>query len=108
MRAVAPVKLGEYLLCGLPVVGAAAIGDTARAIDAGVFADDRAGDDAMAERILGDWLPRREAMRAAARAVGVADFSLDRSVRDYRAALEAFGRSSSISATSRGPFAARE
>ncbi len=81
-RAISPVKLGEYLLCGLPVIGTAAIGDTAPAVEAGVLLDEGAGPNAAAE-----WFARqfgnRRAVAQRARDVGCEHFSLERSVSDY-------------------------
>lgn len=87
VQGVAPVKLGEYLLCGVPAVGNAAVGDTAAAIAAGVFFDDRAGPAAAAQWLVDDVLPDRAAFRSRARAVGTDGFSLRRSVEDYLAAI---------------------
>ncbi|HEX6376625.1 MAG TPA: glycosyltransferase, partial [Allosphingosinicella sp.] len=78
VQGVAPVKLGEYLLCGVPTVGNAAVGDTAAALAAGVFLDDRAGAATAALWLVDEVLPRREAYRARARAVGLPGFSLRR------------------------------
>jgi glycosyltransferase involved in cell wall biosynthesis len=91
MRAVAPIKLAEYLLCGLPVVGTKDIGDTSYAQQEGVFFDDGAGLGAAAEWVDRLILPRREEFRQRARSVGVSRFSLERSVQDYRAALGKVG-----------------
>lgn len=88
MRAAAPVKLGEYLLCGVPVVGTAAVGETAAAVAAGVFLDEAAGPDAAARWIQDKVLPCREKISSTARAVGIAHFSLDRSVADYLRAFD--------------------
>lgn len=87
MQAVAPVKLGEYLLCGVPAVGNAAVGDTASATEAGVFFADEAGPAAAARWLIEEILPRREEYRARARAIGVERFSLRRSVDDYLEAV---------------------
>ena len=87
MQGVAPVKLGEYLLCGVPAVGNPAVGDTASAKAAGLFFEDAAGADAAARWLVEEVLPRREAYRERARAAGVAGFSLRRSVEDYLAAI---------------------
>lgn len=88
-RGVAPVKLSEYLLCGVPVVGTAAIGDTGAAREAGMFFDDREGMAAAAEWVLGTILPDRERSRQTARQVGVDNFSLRRSIADYLNAIMA-------------------
>jgi glycosyltransferase involved in cell wall biosynthesis len=87
VQGVAPVKLGEYLLCGVPAVGNAAVGDTEAAIAAGVFLDDGAGPAAAARWMVEEVMPRREEYRARARAVGTERFSLRRSIHDYLAAL---------------------
>jgi glycosyltransferase involved in cell wall biosynthesis len=90
MQAVAPVKVAEYLLCGTPVIGTAAIGDMGNAVDSGVFMDESAGYDAAAGW-LNDQLMKGKAAeyRKRARAVGLAHFSLNRAVLDYDAALKA-------------------
>lgn len=86
-QAVAPVKLGEYLLCGLPVIGTEGIGDTGPAAAAGVFMDEAGGPEAAADWLLTSVIPKRESFRAKARRVGLDHFSLARSVADYAAAL---------------------
>jgi glycosyltransferase involved in cell wall biosynthesis len=88
-RGVAPVKLSEYLLCGVPVVGTAGIGDTQAAQEAGMFFDDTAGMPAAAQWVADTILPAREQARRAARAIGVERFSLRRSVEDYLTAIKA-------------------
>jgi glycosyltransferase involved in cell wall biosynthesis len=87
-RTVLPVKTGEYLLCGVPVVGTAAIGDNEAALGAGVFFDDRRGPAEAARWVIDQVLPNREDYRARARAVGLEHYSVERSIRDYKAALE--------------------
>lgn len=88
VQGVAPVKLGEYLLCGVPAVGNAAVGDTAAARAAGLFFDDSAGVDSAARWLVEEVLPKREAYRQRAWQAGVEGFSLRRSVDDYLAAIE--------------------
>ena len=87
MQGLAPLKLGEYLLCGVPILGNAAVGDTAAAISAGVFFDDRAGTAAAAQWLIEEVLPQRDAFRALARSTGIEGFSVRRSVTDYLAAI---------------------
>ncbi|KPV39570.1 hypothetical protein AN478_10535 [Thiohalorhabdus denitrificans] len=90
MQAVAPIKVGEYLLCGLPVVATSGIGDT----------DTLSGDvryllEDMSSRELdeaADWfvdmvLPHREVFRDRCRHAGEASFSLEASVASYLAAF---------------------
>jgi glycosyltransferase involved in cell wall biosynthesis len=91
--AVAPIKVGEYLLCGVPVLGSGGIGDlneqldstTARLLDS----LDDAALDAAAEWFVEEVLPARELYRSACRARGMEHFSLQGSVARYR---EAFNR----------------
>jgi glycosyltransferase involved in cell wall biosynthesis len=93
-RAVLPVKTGEYLLCGVPAVGTVATGDNEAALAAGVFFDDRRGAEEAARWVAEDILPEREEYRRRAREVGVAHFSLEKSIRDYRDALDNLARRS--------------
>lgn len=90
MQAVAPIKLGEYLLCGLPVLATDGIGDT-RAFTRQVacLLD---GDGALDRRAAVDWfvdvvLADREGFRVRCRALGEAHFSLDACVAAYARAL---------------------
>lgn len=90
MQAVAPIKLGEYLLCGLPVVATAGIGDTqAISAEAGMLLQ-RMDDGEL--KTAADWfidsvLPEREKYRASSRAVGLSTFSLEASAASYAQAL---------------------
>ena len=88
-RAIAPIKIGEYLLCGLPVIGTSGVGDTAAASEAGVFFADSAGPDAAADWITATVLHDRATIARRARKIGLAHFSLERSVGDYLAAIRA-------------------
>lgn len=81
-RAIAPVKLGEYLLCGLPVIGAATAGSAG--LDEDIFFADHGDADAAAQ-----WLLARDATVAQrAREVGLEYFSLDVSVAAYSEAID--------------------
>jgi glycosyltransferase involved in cell wall biosynthesis len=82
-RAIAPVKLGEYLLCGLPVIGTAAAGSAA--LDPDIFFSDTGDADAAAH-----WLLARPAkVTQQAREEGIKHFSLDASVAAYFDAIAA-------------------
>ncbi|MFN3943482.1 MAG: glycosyltransferase [Allosphingosinicella sp.] len=87
MTTVAPIKLSEYLLCGVPIVGTQAVGDTAPAIAGGVFFSEEQGLEAAATWIVRDVLPARERMRTAARRVGTDHFSFDSTVATFAQAL---------------------
>ncbi|MEO8548138.1 MAG: glycosyltransferase [Sphingomicrobium sp.] len=88
-QAIAPIKLGEYLLCGLPVIGTAAVGDAAVAVKEGVFLDEAVGPDRAAIWLSETVLADRTGLAQRARTVGLERFSLARSVQDYLTALTA-------------------
>jgi glycosyltransferase involved in cell wall biosynthesis len=87
MQGVAPVKLSEYLLCGLPVIGTAVVGDTKAIVEEGLFFDEQDGPVRAAEWLVEQVLPRRAQFREQARALGAAQFSLRRSIEDYTRAI---------------------
>jgi hypothetical protein len=91
MRAVFPIKIGEYLLCGLPVVATRKIGDIDRLAGADpiCFVDDTgsAAIETGSDWILTKALPDRTKLGSQARALGVAQFGLDETVRSYAAAF---------------------
>ena len=91
MQAVAPIKLGEYLLCGLPVVATAGIGDTeAISTDVGVLLQrmDETELKAAAEWFIDSVLPQRERYRSNSRLAGLNWFSLEASATSYQKALQ--------------------
>ncbi len=91
MQAVAPIKLGEYLLCGLPVLATAGVGDAhVLSTDTGMTVDDVGPAQA---RAVADWfvntvMRERDGFRERCRALGVARFSLDACVDSYARALD--------------------
>jgi len=91
-QAVAPIKVGEYLLCGLPVVATTGVGDLDACIDASVGRLLPALDDDDL-RLAGEWfvervLPDRDAYRDRCRRAGVTLFGLSHTVRQYLDALD--------------------
>lgn len=90
-QAVVATKLGEYLLCGLPVVATRAIGDTSYiGSDVGFLLDEHSDVDldAAASWIIDYVFNHSATIQPKARALGVERFSLSRSVMDYRRAIE--------------------
>ena len=88
MQAVAPVKIGDYLLAGVPIIGSGEVGPVAEALRSGCMM--------RADRPIGEllsWvgavLEQRETWRRRCRDLGVRQFSVDHSVEQYRDALEA-------------------
>jgi len=91
MQAVAPVKLGEYLMCGLPVLATAAVGDTSAIHqDVGRLAGtmDGAELESVAAWLLQSVMTDREGFRARCAAVGREAFSLEACVEAYAGALQ--------------------
>ena len=95
MQGVAPIKLGEYLLCGLPLVATRGIGDTHN-IDAaaGYMVDkmDESELQSVADWFIGQVLPNRAQLREHCRQVGLRYFSLEASVASYQQALKSLGQ----------------
>lgn len=87
MQGASPIKVGEYLLCGTPVVGNAIIGNNAEAVAADVYRDEPTDMPAAAAWIENRVLADRDGMRHRARLVGLQSYSLARSVADYATAL---------------------
>ena len=89
MQGVAPIKLGEYLLCGLPVVATDGIGDTASIVtrDVGILIDKTISPAQLVE--AANWfvdvvLPNRSDFRTRCRDAGVRYFSLEKTVGSYQ------------------------
>lgn len=90
MRAVAPIKLGEYLLCGLPVLASPGIGDTEAIVASAGRLLARPDDTELAQAarwFCDEVLPHREILREHCRNTGVRHFSLDACADAYAAAL---------------------
>ena len=92
MQAVSPIKLGEYLLCGLPVIATRGIGDTSILITehVGFLVDDdcKAQLKKAVSWFINEVLEMRNIFRKRCRTEGVKHFSLDQTVKKYRYALE--------------------
>lgn len=90
MQGVAPIKLGEYLLCGLPVVATKGIGDThVISSEIGYLVEDMSGIELqeVSDWFIADVLPARTQIRAQCRYVGAEYFSLEACAQSYHRAL---------------------
>lgn len=91
-QAIAPIKVAEYLLCGVPVAYTSGIGDLDTqlndkiAVGVGGTSTEEAG--RVAEWFLNDAIPNREERRREARALGLERFSLDRGATGYQMAFD--------------------
>ena len=90
-RAISPVKLGEYLLCGLPVVVTRGIGDIDRLAgsDAIHFLDDLSlpALSAAAAWVSDTVLPNHAALGHKSRELGLKHFALGAALQGYKQAL---------------------
>lgn len=92
MQGVAPIKIGEYLLCGLPVVATRGIGNTEVLQNGSAFLVEdfeEVFSKQCARWFVEEVLPNREALRDTCRAIGVQYFSIDACVASYLRAFEA-------------------
>jgi glycosyltransferase involved in cell wall biosynthesis len=91
MQAVAAIKVGEYLLCGVPVLASSGVGDTEEIIDSKVGLSlgepDESSLGKAATWFLDTVLPAREQFRTDCRAAGLAHYSLESAIQRYDAAL---------------------
>jgi glycosyltransferase involved in cell wall biosynthesis len=89
-QAVLPVKLGEYLLAGLPIIGTPGVGNTSQLEAEGVFRSAEADDlDGTIRWIVDEVRPRQAQMRRRSHEAGMRYFSLEQTVEHYARALEA-------------------
>jgi glycosyltransferase involved in cell wall biosynthesis len=89
---VSPIKVGEYLLSGLPVVTNRGVGDLDSVLgrDAPAFVADRPAASVVepaARWFMHDVLVRREECRERARALGLSRFGIEQMAAGYRRAL---------------------
>lgn len=91
MKAVDPVKIGEYLLCGVPVIATAGIGDTSEYLDDEVGLVLRSHSaDSLAEAakwIVNEAVPNADAFRESCRKRGLQRFALSSAAEGYERAL---------------------
>jgi glycosyltransferase involved in cell wall biosynthesis len=93
MQAVSAIKVGEYLLCGVPVLASSGVGDSDVTIDhsVGLCLTDA---DEPSLKTAADWfvrtvLPGRELFRHHCREVGLRYYSLEVAVEHYERAMRA-------------------
>ena len=86
-QGVVPIKLGEYMLAGLPVIGTEGVGPVGPLIEAGVMLPIKDDMSKVLPWVRDQVMPHRIAVRERARALGLAHFSLQSSVDSYLRAL---------------------
>jgi len=90
MQAVSAIKTGEYLLCGVPVIGTAGIGDSEKICARAGFVLRDISDESLnsaSDWFLNEVLPDRQKFRRLSREVGEDFYSLDATVCAYARAL---------------------
>jgi glycosyltransferase involved in cell wall biosynthesis len=110
-QGVSPIKVAEYLLCGVPIVGTVGVGDLDGQLDGtvGMLLDqlDDSALDRVVEWLFAEVLPRREQHRVACRRRGLQLFDLDQCAGRYRRAMLSFvgdpERGGTLSAPARIP-----
>jgi|SaaInlV_120m_DNA_3_1039746.scaffolds.fasta_scaffold05793_3 hypothetical protein len=94
-QAILPIKLGEYLLAGLPVIGTPGVGNTDQLSNFGVFRSAEADDlEETLNWVVREILPYRALMREKSHAAGKKYFSLESTVNSYDAALSSVSKRS--------------
>ena len=88
MQFVLPIKLGEYLLAGLPIIGTAGVGPVEPLIEAGVMLPLNEDLSEVWPWVRDNVICQQKVIRKQSHAIGLAHFSLQASVDSYLAALE--------------------
>lgn len=92
-RAVLPIKISEYLMAGLPVIGTPGVGDTAALEAAGVFRSAEAANlDHTIRWVLNEVIPQRDFFRQRCHEIARSRLSLQSTIGDYRRAIASVGR----------------
>ena len=86
-QGVSPIKLGEYMLAGLPTVGTKGVGHIEPLVEGGVMLPVEDDIEAVWPWVRDVVIPDRLTLRAKAQALGLEHFSLDASVQSYLRAL---------------------
>lgn len=82
-QGVAPIKLGEYMLAGLPVIGTEGVGPVEPLIEAGVMFPIKEDLSQAWPWVRDHVIPHQNSLRQRAQALGLAHFSLKASVDSY-------------------------
>ena len=94
MRGVAPIKLGEYLLMGLPIIASKGIGDSEELLEGLPFVYLFDHDKIQEEENAAAWImDRTDVDKEAIRQFAKQHFTLSRSIQDYQRALSQLGES---------------
>lgn len=86
-QGVAPIKIGEYLMAGLPIIGTDGVGEVEALIEAGVMFPFDGDCTVTLEWVIEKFLPNKDCLTQEARKLGVDLFGIESSIRGYKAAI---------------------
>lgn len=90
-QGVLPIKLGEYLLAGLPILGTPNVGNASELTETGVFhSAELDGLENNIDWVINSYLPQQKEWRKRSHEAGLYYFSLEETIKQYAAALSAF------------------
>lgn len=87
-QGVAPIKIGEYLMAGLPIIGTSGVGEVEPMIKAGVMFPFDGDNAATTDWVIHKFQPAQVNLAHEARKLGEEFFGIDRSVSGYEAAIQ--------------------
>lgn len=87
-QGVAPIKVGEYLLAGVPIVGTPEAGSNEWLVKKGVFYPWKEDIEGLYTWITQHILPNRNQLRRVCRDIGMEKFTVSKSVEQYLLALD--------------------
>lgn len=89
-QGVLPIKLGEYLLAGLPILGTPNVGNAPELTEAGVFhSAELDGLEKSIDWVINNYLPKQTEWKRRSHETGLLYFSLEETIERYECALKA-------------------
>ncbi|WP_180009143.1 glycosyltransferase family 4 protein [Acinetobacter sp. YH12238] len=88
-QGVLPIKLGEYLLAGLPILGTPNVGNAPELTEAGVFhSAELDGLEKSIDWVINNYLPKQTEWKRRSHETGLLYFSLEETIERYNIALK--------------------
>ena len=89
-QGVLPIKLGEYLLAGLPILGTPHVGNASELEETGVFhSAELDGLEKSIDWVINNYLPQQTEWKRRSHEAGLLYFSLEETIERYECALKA-------------------
>lgn len=90
-QGVLPIKLGEYLLAGLPILGTPHVGNASELEETGVFhSAELDGLEQSIDWVINNYLPQQKEWKKRSHEAGLQYFSLEETIKQYAVALSVF------------------